>query len=46
MQNGQVSFTLPGYARYKITIDKGCFYYYGDSDGEGAVAPEFYLTVG
>ncbi len=45
MLNGRVSFTLPGYARYKITIDKGCFYCYGSTD-ESAVSPTFYLTVG
>jgi len=45
MQTGQVSFTLPGYARYKITIDKGCFNCYG-STGEGTTSPTFYMTVG
>jgi hypothetical protein len=46
MLNGRVSFTLPGYAKYKITIDKGCFYCYGTSTDESAVSPTFYLTVG
>ena len=46
MLNGKVSFTLPGYAKYKITIDKGCFYCYGTDTGESAASPEFYLTVG
>lgn len=45
MSNGRVSFTLPGYAKYKITIDKGCFYCYGSTD-QSAISPEFYLTVG
>jgi hypothetical protein len=45
MSNGKANFTLPGYARYKITIDKGCFYCYGNT-GKGAVAPTFYLSVG
>jgi len=45
MSNGMVSFTLPGYAKYKITIDKGCFYCYGSTD-QSSVLPEFYLTVG
>jgi len=46
MSNGQASFTLPGYARYKITVDKGCFYCYGTSSGERAASPAFYLTAG
>ena len=46
MLNGQVSFTLPGYAKYKITIDKGCFYCYGTGNDNSAVSPAFYLTVG
>ena len=45
MLNGKVSFTLPGYARYKITIDKGCFYCYGTVTGKSAVSPAFYLTA-
>ena len=44
--NGRVSFTLPGYAKYKITIDKGCFYCYGTGTDESAISPTFYLTVG
>ena len=46
MLNGKVSFTLPGYARYKVTIDKGCFYFYGINNGGGAISPKFYLTTG
>ena len=36
---------LPGFARYKITIDGGCFYSYGAGGGDAA-APRFYLTTG
>ena len=46
MLNGRVSFALPGYAKYKITIDKGCFYCYGTSMDKSVVSPTFYLTVG
>ena len=45
MLNGKVSFTLPGYARYKITIDKGSFYFYGSNDGGSAISPAFYLAM-
>lgn len=46
MQGGMTEFTLPGYANYKITIDKGCFYCYGFGANENAVSPQFYLTTG
>jgi hypothetical protein len=46
MSNGHVSFTLTGHARYKITVDSGCFYCYGTGNGEIAVSPAFYLTAG
>lgn len=46
MLNGNVSFTLPGYARYKVTIDKGGFYYYGGAADDSDISPTFYLTVG
>ena len=42
MQSGQASFTLPAGARYRICIDKGCFYSYGT----GSAAPSFYLSTG
>jgi len=45
MQSGMVSLVLPGYAKYKITIDKGCFYCYGIGGDNNAVSPKFYLTV-
>ena len=46
MLNGKVSFTLPGYDKYKITIDKGCFYCYGTGTDGSAASPAFYLTAG
>jgi hypothetical protein len=46
MLNGRVSFSLPGYAKYKITIDKGSFYCYGTSTDKSAISPTFYMTVG
>ena len=46
MSNGMVEFRgLAGYARYKVTIDRGCFYSYGSAYGGGAAAPVFYLSV-
>jgi hypothetical protein len=45
MQNGSVSFTLAGGAKYKITIEKGCFYCYGTGGKKTVALPEFYLTA-
>ena len=45
MQNGLVNFTLPGNAKYKVTIDKGCFRCYGVTPGKNIAIPNFYLTA-
>jgi hypothetical protein len=44
MQSGTLSFTLPGYAKYKITIEKGCFYSYGADSNKSIPVPKFYLA--
>lgn len=45
LQNGAASFGLAGGARYKITIDKGCFYCYGTGGEKTLARPDFYLTA-
>jgi hypothetical protein len=45
MQSSLATFTLTGNARYKITIDKGCFHSYCVVKGESAAIPSFYLTM-
>ena len=45
MRNGNVSFTLPGCAKYKVTIDRGCFYCFSTNTDEGSMSPTFYLTA-
>ncbi len=49
MRNGQVGFTLPGLAKYKITIDSGSFYSFPASSTASAdrdsFSPQFYLEV-
>jgi len=45
LSNGQVSFRLPGYTKYKVTIDNGCFYCFGGSSDKGSASPQFYLDV-
>jgi hypothetical protein len=46
MQNSHVNFFLPGGAKYKVMIDKGCFNRYPAVKGKGATLPEFYLAAG
>ena len=46
MRNGQVSFTLPGYAKYKVTIDSGSFYCTNTNADRDSFSPQFYLEVG
>ena len=45
MHNGQVSFTLLGYANYKVTIDGGCFKANPVNTDGGSGSPQFYLEV-
>ena len=45
MRNGQVSFTLPGYAEYKVTIDGGSFYCTTANSNSSSLSPHFYLEV-
>ena len=45
MRNGQVSFTLPGYAKYKVTIDSGSFRCIRTGANGSSFSPQFYLTV-
>ncbi len=43
MHNGGVNFMLPGYARYKVAIDGGCFY--GLKTEGDSISPTFYLAA-
>ena len=45
MRNGQVGFSLPGLAKYKITIDSGSFYCINAVADGGSVSPQLYLEV-
>ena len=45
MRNGNINCTLPGYAKYKVTIDSGSFYCIKNSPDASAISPDFYLTV-
>lgn len=45
LRNGRVSFTVPGHAKYKVTIDSGCFYCTRTDADRGSVSPQFYLTA-
>jgi hypothetical protein len=45
MQNGNINLILAGGARYKISVDKGCFYCYGINAGRTIALPDFCLTA-
>jgi len=45
LRNGQVSFTLSGYANYKVTIDGGSFNCITTNADGGSISPRFYLEV-
>jgi len=45
MRNGHVSFTLAGYANYKVTIDGGSFYSFTANAEGDSLSPRFYLEV-
>jgi len=45
LRTGQVSFMLPGGAKYKLTIDGGSFYCRGTNVYGGSTSPRFNLTV-
>ncbi len=45
MRNGQVGFSLPGLAKYKITIDSGSYYCFSTVADGGSVSPQLYLEV-
>jgi len=45
LQNSPVSFTLPGLARYKVTIESGSYHSFPFRPDSGDISPSFYLTV-
>jgi hypothetical protein len=44
-RNGRVNFKLPGFAKYKVTIDSGSYYCFTTQTSNGGVSPQFYLTA-
>jgi len=45
LRNGAVSFSLPGYASYRLAITGGCYYCFRSGAEDGNFSPKFYLTV-
>jgi hypothetical protein len=45
LQNSPVTFTLPGGARYKVTIDSGCFYCLSADNAGENITPRFCLDT-
>lgn len=43
--NGRVSFTLVGYAKYRVTVDGGNFYSITGNANGSSLSPRFYLAV-
>jgi len=41
LHNSPVNITLPGYARYKIAIDSGCYYCINAGTGGDNISPQF-----
>jgi PKD repeat protein len=45
MQNGSVSFTIPGNTKYKLTVENGCYRSYSFTPGKSVAIPQFCLTA-
>ena len=45
MRNGQVSFLLPGFAKYKVSVNGGAFYCINPNDEDGGLSPQLFLEV-
>ena len=45
MRNGSVNCRLPGYARYRISVEGGSFYCLTADETESEISPRFYLEV-
>ena len=45
MDSGEVSFTLAGGGKYRITIDRGSFYCFRSEADGGSASPQFYLIA-
>ena len=45
LRNGYVRFTLPGLAKYKVTIDGGSYHCTTTDIDSGSLSPQFYLEV-
>lgn len=45
MRNGQVSFLLSGFAKYKISINGGAFYCTNANNDDGGLSPQLCLEV-
>jgi hypothetical protein len=46
MHNGMADFVLEGRGRYKITVERGCYFRYGSGGEKGPAVPQFYLAAG
>ncbi len=45
MRNGQVSFLMPGFAKYKVSVNGGAFYCTNANNDDGGLSPQLFLEV-
>ena len=45
LSNARLVLNLPGYTKYKITIENGSFYCINTNTDKGSLEPQFYLEV-
>ena len=45
MRNGQVSFLLSGFAKYKVSVNGGAFYCTNANNDDGGLSPQLFLEV-
>ncbi len=45
LRNSPVNLTLPGYTRYKIAIESGCYYCMSANKDGDNISPQFYLEI-
>ncbi len=46
MQTGELTFTLPGNAKYKVTVASGSYHSFSIAPGQKAAIPQFSLSSG
>jgi hypothetical protein len=45
MENGELTFSLPGNAKYKVTVESGSYHSFSFTRGKSVAIPQFSLTA-